>query len=264
MGRFETTVDFYRYREPYPSEFFETVVARLALTRQTRFLDVGCGPGSLVLGFAPYVGRSTAADPEPEMLRVARVAAAEAKLDVTFIDSGIEQLDCADGSFDLVTIGRALHWFPREVALAVLERIVAPGGRIAICGSADTEVPVNAWAVRFKDVRRAWSPDFDESRYKIDLDQWFAASRFRKVDEIRVEYRHRVSVPDLIGRAVSFSITSPAVLGERRPQFEAAIEAAVAPFANDGAVEEELAVSAMVFGGDQDRINQLKSAKSEP
>ncbi len=264
MGRFETTVDFYQYREPYPPKFFKTVAARLGLTRQTRFLDVGCGPGSLVLGFAPYVGRSTAIDPEPEMLRAARAAAADAKLDITFIKTGIEALDGADGSFDLVTIGRALHWFPREAALAVLERIVAPGGRIAICGSADTDAPVNAWAVHFKEVRRVWSPDFDESRYKLDLDQWFAASRFRKLHEICVEYRHRVSVPDLIGRAVSFSITSPAVLGERRPQFEAAIEAAVAPFANGGAVEEELAVTAMVFGGDQDRINQLKSAKSEP
>ncbi len=250
MGRFETTVDFYQYREPYPPKFFETVAARLALTKKTRLLDVGCGPGSLAIGFARFVGSCTAVDPEPAMLKAARAAAAEAKLDITFMDTGIEDLDAGSGSFDLVTIGRALHWFPREAALTVLERIAAPGGRIAICGSAVTDAPVNAWATTFKAVRRAWSPDYDESRYKLDLDQWFAASRFRKLDEIRVEYRHRVRVPELVGRAVSFSPSSPAVLGERRPQFEAEIEAAVATYANAGSVEEELAVTATVFGAD--------------
>ena len=248
MGRFETTVDFYRYREPYPPVFFETVASRLALTRQTRLLDVGCGPGSLALGFAPFVGTCAAVDPEPAMLKAACAAAAKAKLDITFIETGIEDLDCGNGSFDFVTIGRALHWFSRETALTVLERILGAGGRIAICGSAVTDAPVNAWAKRFKEMRSAWSPDFNESRYKPDLDQWFAGSRFQKLEEIRVLHRHRVSVPELVGRAVSFSLSSPAVLGERRPLFEADVEAAVAPFANAGAVEEELAVTATVFG----------------
>jgi SAM-dependent methyltransferase len=248
MGRFETTVDFYRYREPYPPAFFETVADRLVLTKRTRLLDVGCGPGILAIGFAPFVGSCTAIDPEPAMLRAAQAAAAEATLDITFIQTGIEDLDCADGSLDLITIGRALHWFPRDAALAVLERIVAPGGRIAICGSADTDAPVNAWAKRFKEIRSSWSPDYDGSRYKPDLDQWFAGSRFRKLEEIRVLHRHRVGVPELVGRGVSFSLSSPAVLGHRRPQFEADIAAAVAPFADAGSVEEELAVTATVLG----------------
>lgn len=248
MGRFETTVDLYRYREPYPPIFFEAVAARLALTSQTRLLDVGCGPGLLAIGFAPFVGHCTAIDPEPEMLRAARAAAAKASVDITFLETGIEDLNCGNASFDFVTIGRALHWFSREAALAVLDRVVSPGGRIAICGSAVTDAPVNAWAVSFKAIRSAWAPDFDESRHKPNLDQWFAESRFRKLDETRIEHRHRVSVPDLVRRAVSFSITSPAILGERQPQYEAEIEAALEPFANAGAVEEELAVTAMIFG----------------
>jgi len=248
MGRFETTVDFYRYREPYPSQFFETVAARLGLTRRTRLLDVGCGPGVLAIGLAPFVGTCTAVDPEPAMLEAARAAAAKAGLDITFIESGIEDLDFGDASFDLVTIGRALHWFSREAALTVLENIVAPGGCIAICGSAVTDAPVNNWTKRFKEMRSAWSADYDESRYKPDLDQWFTGSKFRKVAEIRVEHRHRVSIPELVGRAVSFSLSSPAVLGERQPRFEAEVAAALEPFANEGAVEEELAVTATVFG----------------
>ncbi len=248
MGRFETVVEFYRYREPYPPEFFESVAARLALTRATRLLDVACGPGNLAIGFAPFVGSSTALDREAEMLQAARLAGAAAKVDINFIQAAIEDLDTPDGSFDFVTIGRALHWLPREATLAVLERILAPAGSIAICASTMRGPHTNPWVAKFKEVRRAWSSESDESRYNIDMDEWFAASRFRKKDEIRTEHRQRVTINELIGRALSYSITSPAVIGDRRPQFEAQMRAALEPFADGGAIEEEVVAIATIFG----------------
>ncbi len=247
MGPFETAVEFYRYREPYPREFFESVAARLALTHATRLLDVACGPGNLAIGFAPFVGSCTALDREPEMLRAARLAAADAKVDISFIQTRFEDLDCGDCSFDFVTIGRAQHWLAREATLAVLERIVAPGGAIAICGSTVRGSHTNPWVAKFKEVRRAWASDPDESRYNINMDEWFALSRFRKSDEIRVEHRQRVTIDELIRRALSYSITSPAVLGKGRAQFEAEMRAALEPFAREGEIEEEVVAKGTVF-----------------
>jgi SAM-dependent methyltransferase len=247
MGRFETTVDFYRCREPYPPVFFEAVAARLQLTKQSRLLDVGCGLGSLAIGFTPFVGSCNAIDPELGMLKAAREAAAEAGLDIAFILARIESLDCGANPFDLVTIGRALHLFPREPTLTVLERIVARHGRIAVCGSIASAAPVNDWTAKFKKVRSAWKSRYGKSPLSHNDNRWFAASKFRKLDETQVTHRHRVSIPHLVERALSFSSTSPAIFGERRPQFEAEIEAAVAPFAIAGFVEEELAVTATIF-----------------
>lgn len=248
MGRFEAPVDFYRYREPYPPLFFETAARQLSLNRDTRLLDVACGPGILALGFASFVGTLTAIDPEPAMLRAAKAAAAEAHVDVRFFEAGIEQLDSPAESFDFVTIGRALHWLNRDAAVAVLERIVAPGGRIAICGSSATESEINDWTTKYKQVRNEWPSERDEARYRPKLDEWFAPSRFRRIDDIVVKHRHAVTIDELIGRALSFSVTSPAVVGERQPEFEAAIRSALAPFAKDGRIEEELAAKATVFG----------------
>ncbi|MGA8027658.1 MAG: class I SAM-dependent methyltransferase [Bryobacteraceae bacterium] len=247
MGRFETSVEFYPYREPYPAAFFDKVAARLQLARDMRMLDVGCGPGNLAIGFAHFVGSCTAIDREPEMLRAARLAAAEANVEITLIQTALEDLDSSN-TFDFVTIGRALHWLSREPTLAVLDRIVDLGGRIAICGSSAGAASVNGWVAKFKEVRNAWASDHDESRYYMDMDGWFAPSRFRKVDEIAVEHRHVVTISQLIGRALSFSITSPAVLGERRPQFEAELRAALEPFARSGEIEEEVVAKATVFG----------------
>ena len=147
-----------------------------------------------------------------------------------------------------MTIGRALHWLPREPTIHVLERVIAPGGRIAICGSSHTGASVNGWVTKFRDVRRAWASDSDESRYKVDLDEWFAPSRFRRAQEIAVRHTQRIPVSGLIARALSFSITSPANLGERRSQFEAKIAEALEPFAVDGIIEEEVVAKATVFG----------------
>jgi SAM-dependent methyltransferase len=247
VGQFETTVDFYRFREPYPAEFFKNVAGQLGLTRETRLLDVGCGPGNLVIGFAPFVGRCTAIDVEPGMLRAATQAAAQVAMNVEFRQTAVQDL-AAEDSYDFVTIGRALHWLPREETLAVFEQVVAPGGSIATCGSTGGDLPGNKWMPAYKRVRSAWSTDPSESRYKIDMDQWFAPSRFRKAAEIRVPYKHRVTIEDLIRRALSYSTSSPAVVGERRPQFEDELRAALEPFAQDGAMDEELTVIATVFG----------------
>jgi SAM-dependent methyltransferase len=247
VGAFATTVDFYRYREPYPPEFFQKLAGQIKLTRQSRMLDVACGPGNLAIGFARFVGSCTAIDVEPEMLDAARQAAAQAAVNVEFRQVPIQKFDRESGAYDLVTVGRALHWLPREETLAVFDRIVAPDGHIAICASTAAEGQADDWVAAYKRVRKTWASDPDESRYKIDLDQWFAPSRFRRAEDIAVEHRHRISIDELILRALSFSTTSPAVVGDQRPQFEAELRAALEPFAGRGDIEERLTVKATIF-----------------
>ena len=63
----------------------------------------------MALGFAPYVGRIVGVDPEPAML-VATKKAADASKAITLIESKAEALPSDVAKFDVVTIGRALHW----------------------------------------------------------------------------------------------------------------------------------------------------------
>lgn len=247
MGRYETAAEFYRFREPYPPTFFQEVAARLSLNRSTRLLDVACGPGNLAIGFAPFVGPCTAIDPEAAMLDAASSAAEQAGVDVTFILTALKDFDCAETCFDFVTIGRAIHWLSQDAALGILERVLSAQGRIAVCAAITSDAPLNTWAEKFRQVRKAWTPAEEESRYRIDMERWFAPSRFRKQHEIAVLYRQQVSILELMRRALSYSVTSPAALGEKRAQFEAEVEAAVEPFAKRGVIEEEVIAKATVF-----------------
>ena len=248
MGRFDSTVPFYaRYREPYPASFFQEVVRRQDVRGDERLIDIGCGPGSLAIGFAPYVRSCWGVDVETEMLAAARVEAARAGAHVDLIQGRIEDLPPDIGVFQAVTIGRALHWFDRDEAVAVLHRIVDTKGWIAICGTRNHSAASQGWGGKFHDIRRAWSSEQDESRYHINLDDWFRGSRFRKAGLIEVTQTHHITIEDLIGRALSLSTTSPEVLGDRRPDFEAALREALEPLSKNGVFEEHVTAIATIL-----------------
>ncbi len=133
MGRFSSTVEFYTlYREPYSPEFFRAVAERLGLHGDEALLDVGCGPAPLAIGFAPFVAGCTGLDPEPGMIEAAKAAAEQAGTHLTLRLGRIEDFTAGE-LFDVVTIGRALHWLDRRSALDVLERIVSKQGHILVC-----------------------------------------------------------------------------------------------------------------------------------
>lgn len=248
MGRFDSTVPFYaRYREPYPASFFRDVAGRQGLDGSQRLIDIGCGPGSLAIGFAPYVKSCVGVDVETEMLSAARVEAARAGVHIDLMQARIEDLPSDIGCFQAVTIGRALHWFDRDDAIAVLDRIVDANGWIAICGTRAFSGASQGWTGKFHDVRRAWSSDPDETRYHINIEDWFRGSRFRKAENVEVTESHRVSIPDLIGRALSLSTTSPEVLGDRRPAFEAALREALEPLSVGGVFDEQVTALATIL-----------------
>ncbi len=249
MGRFASTVEFYaRYREPYPEKFFKKVAEQIALRGEETLLDVGCGPGLLAIGFAPFVGRCTGIDPEPGMITAAKAAAAEAGVALSLIHGRIEEFPTTQ-TYDVITIGRALHWLERSATLTVLERILAPdSGRILICRASSTETPGTAWVKPYQEVRRAWASEPDEKHYRIDGKEWFADSCFRALDETSVTERRQVTISDLIGRALSRSNTSPEILGEGQTRFEAEIAAALAPFVQDGVLVEHIVARASIFG----------------
>ena len=245
MGRFATTASTYaNRREPYPPAFFAAAADALKLTRGEALVDLGAGPGLLALGFAPYVGRLVAVDPEPAMVAEARRAAALAGVPLAIIEGRAEDLGADVGSFDLVTIGRALHWMDRPATLAALDRIVAPGGRILICGS--TSGADNPWRETYQTVLRSWSESRGDNHRRIH-EHWFDDTRFQRVGEIAVSHMQGITPEALFERALTRSTSSPAVLGPRVEAFRAELLRALAPFFPGDVGQEVIEAKARVF-----------------
>src|SRR5689334_17597890 len=204
MGRFATTAELYeQYRPPYPAEFFRAVAQELALSRQHALIDLGTGPGLLARGFAPYAGRVVGVDPEPRMLAAAREAAARAGAGVTFLEGRAEDLPADIGGFDVVTIGRALHWMDRNALGPLFGRLVASGGAIVVCTSSSVRDARNPWLAEYDVARRSWSDEGllrdagNGERTHRNLADVLGPAGFGVVETVRVETAHHVSAGDL-------------------------------------------------------------------
>ena len=250
MGRFASTVPYYESaRPPYGAGFFAAVAEQLGFDRSQRLLDVGSGPGLLAIGFRPYCREVLGVDPEPAMVEAARVAAKRAGVAATFIEGRFEDLAPKLGAFDIVTIGRAIHWLDPEPARAALDRAAAPGGRVLVCGAWSVKDGRNSWLDAFNAVRDRWKGE----RPAHDHDAFFADGRFVSTGTIRVEATYAVPVERFADRLLSMSTSSPERLGDEIPAMRSAMRQALAPFAADGVIEDIVEAQAEVFARARER-----------
>jgi SAM-dependent methyltransferase len=253
MGRFASTASLYEHlRPPYPPEFFGSVAQRLGRSRRCGLIDLGTGPGVLALGFAPYVGRIVGVDPEPAMLDAARGAAARAGHSLALIEAKAETLGPDIGSFDVVTIGRALHWMDRDPTLALLDRLVARDGAIAICASFSATDGRNPWLDGYNEARRRWSPArlWEEAgrgtKTHRDLPAFFRGSAIRPAELVTVETSHAVNAQDLARRTLTYSSSSPDALGGNVEAMLRDVEERLVPFSRNGVIAETIVSTAQI------------------
>jgi hypothetical protein len=138
----------------------------------------------------------------------------------------------------------------REATLARLERLVAPEGVILVCASFSATDGQNPWLDDYNTARRAWSKErlWSESggagRTHRDLAGFFRGTRFHAADVIRVETSHEISVRDLARRVLTFSSSSPDVLGDKVEAMLRDVEQRLLPLSRDGWITEVVAATA--------------------
>jgi SAM-dependent methyltransferase len=106
---------------------FEAALDALAITPNTRLLDVGCGSG-LALRLAADRGATVSGlDASGALLEHARRRVPGAPL----VEGELEDLPFADASFDVVTGFNSFQYAARPAtALTEARRVLAPGGRV--------------------------------------------------------------------------------------------------------------------------------------
>src|SRR5438105_3984259 len=109
-------------------------------------LDVACGGGIVVCGFAPHVSHATGIDMTPAMLERARALAAEKGVgNVSWREGDVTRLPYPDGAFTIAVTRFAVHHFPDPSAVfAEMVRVCAPGGRIVVVDTCASPDPAKA------------------------------------------------------------------------------------------------------------------------
>jgi ubiquinone/menaquinone biosynthesis C-methylase UbiE len=146
-------------------------------------LDLGAGTGRLTRELARRFATVVAVEPDDGM---------RALIDVGTVLAGTaEAIPLADASMDCVFVGEAFHWFDKEPALAEIERVLVPGGGLAIIWTHwwETEPPLPDEAVailrepleRFAAQRPTpWNGRFESSPFESLREEEFG-------EELRVD-----------------------------------------------------------------------------
>jgi ubiquinone/menaquinone biosynthesis C-methylase UbiE len=239
--RFRSTAAVYaRFRLGYPDRLVRRVIALAGLERGDSVLDLGAGPGLLALPFARKGMAVTAVDPEPEMCEALENAAKQAHLPVRVLAGSSFELPPGIGPFRLVTIGRAFHWMDRAETVKALDRMVAPGGALALFDDEFPNSVENRWRTALDTVAHRYGADSSPHRMERadpvhrSHESVLLESPFPVLETAGVIVRRELTVEDIVGYAQSLSVTSVQTLGERAAAFEADLRQALAELSPDG------------------------------
>src|SRR5512133_367421 len=123
---FARSVEAYeRARPEYPPEAIAWIARALALRPGRTVVDLAAGSGKLSRPLAKLGCEVIAVEPVDEM-RAAIGPGIEA------LAGTAEAMPLANDSADAVTVGQAFHWFDGPKALAEIERVLRPGGALAL------------------------------------------------------------------------------------------------------------------------------------
>jgi len=115
------------------SDVGELVVERSGAAPGMELLDVACGAGNATVPAAREGARVTGLDFSPDLLAIARERAADAMVEVDWVEGDAQEMPFEDASFDRVisTFGHMFAPDHRRTA-AEMRRVCRPGGTIAV------------------------------------------------------------------------------------------------------------------------------------
>jgi len=236
---FKGTAWYYaRYRPGYPKEFFRHVVKNFKLNGEGRLLDLGCGPGQLAIPFTKYFKEVTAMDPDSDMLKEGRLAAKKAKAkNINWIKGSSADLNTDMGKFRLVVMGRSFHWMDQKKTLAMLYKMIEPGGGVIIVAEGGG---YGAWTQRSNDWREALNKVVQKylgSRrragsgyYKVPekrFEDFIRESPFKTYTLYRQKIKNTWELKGIIGYSYSRSLSAKPLFGRSVRAFEKELRAAL-------------------------------------
>jgi SAM-dependent methyltransferase len=135
-----------RSRPSYPLAALAALADALPLEAGRTVVDLGAGTGKFTRLLALTGAEVLAVEPVKEM----RETLAELLPGVSVTAGTAESTGLPDGCADAVVAAQSWHWFDEGAALAEVERLLRPGGALALVWNTyDTSVP---WVRDFQDI----------------------------------------------------------------------------------------------------------------
>ncbi|MFJ2008359.1 class I SAM-dependent methyltransferase [Streptomyces chartreusis] len=233
-----TANDYALYRIAHPSQVADYVAGLAARhTAAPRMVELGCGTGTLTLELAARGVELVSIDPSPEMISVGRAqAASRGLLSIDWRVGTGERVGAEPGTSGAsgAVMADSFHWMDRQAVLTSLDRLIAPGGFVAIVCSRAQGTPRPWWHDVIAQVRARFVGSDPAAgvgtAYRApvgDHESILRSSPFLRVNTLRYDYPVSYSIAELVAAQRTFAYSSRPVLGERHAEFEAALTSAL-------------------------------------
>ncbi|MDX1444258.1 MAG: class I SAM-dependent methyltransferase [Gammaproteobacteria bacterium] len=200
-------------RPSYPPELFDWLAGQVA--NHQHAWDAATGNGQAAHELVRHFSRVTATDASPQQLEKAK-----AHQRIQFLCARSENSPLDSQSVDMITVAQAVHWFDMDAFNAEVERVLKPGGVVAVWAYGNIRVAPQIDAIEeefyeqvvgdywpderrhiengLADISLPWAelatPDFDmtaawvPSQFTAYIGTWSAVQRYRaekKEDPVR-------------------------------------------------------------------------------
>ncbi len=122
--------DYARYRDIYPQEFYDKILARNLCVNGQRVLDIGTGTGVIPRNMRRYGARWTGIDISEAQIEKARLLSQG--LDINYYVVSAEDMDFPASSFDVVTACQCFQYFDHEKLTRNVSHILTCKGRFLV------------------------------------------------------------------------------------------------------------------------------------
>ncbi|MGD1856642.1 MAG: class I SAM-dependent methyltransferase [Leptolyngbyaceae cyanobacterium] len=154
-------------RPRYPASLVAQVIDTAALSSESAILEVGCGPGTATVSFAPLGCSVVCVEPNPDFAHLAKLNC-RTYPNVRIDNVSFEEWPLAENSFDAVLAATSFHWIPAEVAYAKAAQALKENGRLILLWNKELQ-PSYAVYQRLADVYRHHAPSL--ARYEDRVEQ---------------------------------------------------------------------------------------------
>jgi ubiquinone/menaquinone biosynthesis C-methylase UbiE len=193
--------DYERYRLRYPVEVLDVLRERCALSAATVVADVGAGTGMLAELFLENGNHVIAVEPNAEMREACeRLRKRYSRL--TVVAAAAEATTLKDASVDVVSVGRAWHWFDRERAVVEFRRILRPSGWVVLVSNRRSKNE-SLEAKVYEEILMEFGTDYRETR---ELGELIPLFRGGAVVRKELHGEQVLTLEEFLGQTQSLSV----------------------------------------------------------
>lgn len=184
----------------------------LAPWRGRDLLDLGCGSGFWLPGYADEAAAVTGVEPAPDLVELARAREPRA----TVLQGSAEHLPLGDATVDVVH-ARFAYFFPPsgDAGLAEVRRVLRPGGSLVVVdndlrhGDFSELLAQSAWTQESADAVDRWWAERGASRTEV-MSSWQFDTRADLAAVLHLEFPHELADrwlaahPDALGLSYGY------------------------------------------------------------